>query len=432
MPPSLKPGKKASSPKRRSSTAPTTRKTSTKTPGTGTRRSASGSQGKGRPASNRLFSLPLAALWFLAIVVLAGLVYWGKGAPGFTFTRTQPSHDAEAKKAAPPAGDKVAKNGVEPDRGHGATAQAGPVRKPVETSEDGRGTAGDEGRTAKNGKEAEAAVPREEKKPETPEPPRSNGQLLAMNAGTGVNLPPPAPREPVPDISPVAARAALVIDDLGQDVEMAKRFLKLPIQITFSVLPFLPHSTEVAEIAHAGHREVILHLPMEPQEYPSINPGPGALLISMNNDRIRKAVRSALDVSPYFAGMNNHMGSRFTEHSSFMREVLSELKQRGLYFIDSCTSPASVGYSVAQSLHVASRRRDIFLDHNMAEASVRSQVDQFIRKAKVEGSAIAIGHPHEITLRVLEQEAPRFRQEGILIVPASELMAGRPQEGKKR
>lgn len=228
------------------------------------------------------------------------------------------------------------------------------------------------------------------------------------------------------------ARAAIVIDDFGQDVEMAKRFLKIPLQITFSVLPFLPHSTEIAEIAHTGRRQVILHLPMEPQGYPSINPGPGALLISMSNDRIRKAVRTALDTSPHYAGMNNHMGSRFTEHASFMRQVLSELRQRRLYYLDSCTSPQSTGYPLARELQVLTARRDIFLDHNPSEASVRMQVNQFIRKARANGSAIAIGHPHEATLRVLELEASRFRQEGIAIVPAGDLMAGRSGDAKGR
>lgn len=432
MPPSSSSGKKAAASKRRSPSGSTTRKSPGKTSGAGTRKSAATKSRNPRSNSARSLIPPLAAVLFLAIVILSGLIYWGGGSLGFSFTRalpvkkaTQSAEDSGWKKIGSPPAEKVAKPAGDSERKHGGSTAAEPVKKPPEAARERHVPPEDDRKNRKD-----AAAPKEEHKPEAPETSRGNTQLLALNTGGKTTSPPAPPVEPLPDVAPVLARAAIVIDDFGQDAEMAKRFLKIPLQITFSVLPFLPHSAEIAELAHAGRREVILHLPMEPQGYPSVNPGPGALLISMNNEKIHKAVRTALDTSPHYAGMNNHMGSRFTEHTGFMREVLSELRRRGLYFLDSCTSPQSVGYSLAQDLHISSRRRDIFLDHNTSEVSVRMQVNQFIRKAKIEGSAVAIGHPHESTLRVLEREAARFRQEGILIVPSGELMVNRWKESK--
>jgi uncharacterized protein len=215
---------------------------------------------------------------------------------------------------------------------------------------------------------------------------------------------------------------AIVIDDFGINLDIAKRFLEIPIPITFSILPHQQYSQEIAEMAHGQHRQVILHLPMEPLGYPKVKPGKGALLLSMSGEAIQQSLSSALDSSPYFSGVNNHMGSRFTENAPRMKAVLEEAKKRGLYFIDSFTSPRSVAVSVAQQVHIPFLRRDIFLDNNPSEAAIHAQLGQLIRRAKIQGSALAIGHPHESTLRALRQEVGEFEEEKIAVVPAGELI----------
>ena len=142
---------------------------------------------------------------------------------------------------------------------------------------------------------------------------------------------------------------------------------------------------------------------MEPQGYPKVNPGKGALLLSMSDAAMQQSLRTALDASPYFAGINNHMGSRFTENAGMMKTVLEEAQKRRLYFVDSYTSPRSVAASVAQEVQIPFRRRDIFLDNNLSETAIRAQLKQVMRRAKIQGTALAIGHPHEATLRALRQ-----------------------------
>ena len=215
-----------------------------------------------------------------------------------------------------------------------------------------------------------------------------------------------------------------MIDDFGGDLNIARRFIELPIPITLSILPYQRYSQDIADLAHAHHRQVILHLPMEPKGYPKVNPGKGALLVSMSGSTIQKSVDSALGSSPYFAGINNHMGSRFTENEALMKTVLEEAQKRGLYFVDSYTSSRSVASSVAQQIHIPFRRRDIFLDNSQSENAIRAQIRQVMRLAKIQGTALAIGHPHESTLRVLSQEAAGFEREKIAVVTVGELMPG--------
>ena len=234
----------------------------------------------------------------------------------------------------------------------------------------------------------------------------------------------PAPRPggvPSPDVSPKKARVSIVIDDFGTDVGIAKQFASLPFPVTFSVLPHLGHSREIAELAHLKGREVILHLPMEPLN-PRESPGPGALLLSMSCDQIRRNIRAALDTSPYFDGVNNHMGSRMTPDEQIMKTVLSELKGRDLFFIDSMTTKESKGWKVARELKIPTLKRDIFLDDNPSAEAVRSQIARLVKMAKIRGMALAIGHPHKTTLKSLQEAAVHFREEGIEIVSARDLM----------
>ncbi len=241
-------------------------------------------------------------------------------------------------------------------------------------------------------------------------------------AHTAKVKPPPQPADVAsPDISPTPARVSIIIDDFGNDVGMAKQFASLPFPVTFSVLPHLAHSREIAELAHQEGREVILHLPMEPLN-PRESPGPGALLLSMPDDQMRLNIKAALETSPYFDGVNNHMGSRMTRDAQAMKTVLAEFKGRGLFFIDSMTTNESKGWKVARELNIPTLKRDIFLDDDPSAGAIRSQIARLVKIAKVRGTALAIGHPRKTTLRSLQEGAAYFREQGIENVAVRELM----------
>ncbi len=246
---------------------------------------------------------------------------------------------------------------------------------------------------------------------------------LAQPRPLNVAAAPKAPAAPpLPDLTPPIARVAIVIDDMGQNIESLKELLGIPLPLTFSILPYQHTSREEAQLAHNQGHEVLLHLPMEPKSYPRISPGSGALLLSMSSGDIKKAVGDALDVSPYVTGVNNHMGSAFTEQEGPMEVVLDQIRGRGLYFLDSYTSPQSIGFSLARRMSVPSAQRDVFLDNVNERNYIRARIGQLIRKARIQGSAIAIGHPRYATIEVLREEAKRFHEEKIEVVPLGALV----------
>lgn len=216
-------------------------------------------------------------------------------------------------------------------------------------------------------------------------------------------------------------RVALIIDDIGYDREMARKLAAIDRGITFSVLPHSPHRREIAAYARKKGMEIMLHLPMEPMEYPKVDPGPGALLMSQDPDTLIETLKDNLESVPGVVGVNNHMGSRMTSESTKMYQVFTVLKKKNLFFVDSRTAPRSVCGPSAALLQIPYAERDVFLDHSRDRETIRRQVRTLVREAEKKGRAIGIGHPHEETYEILVEEYPVLSSR-VRIVPVSKLV----------
>jgi polysaccharide deacetylase 2 family uncharacterized protein YibQ len=191
--------------------------------------------------------------------------------------------------------------------------------------------------------------------------------------------------------------------------------------VAVSILPFLPESSSSAAVLKRGGHEVWLHLPMEPTDRAS-NPGPGAVLVTMDEAEIRRTVRSAINSVPHIVGVNNHMGSRATADLRTMTWVMQEISARDLGFLDSRTTVDTVAEEAARAQGVPTGRRHVFLDNSRSRQAIQSQLAEAVYRARMEGEAIAIGHLVEATVAVLEQELPQLAPRGADLVPPSELL----------
>ncbi len=216
-------------------------------------------------------------------------------------------------------------------------------------------------------------------------------------------------------------KAAIIIDDMGYDSGIAEKLANMDKSLTFSILPNSPSKDKVAKIASAKGIEIMLHLPMEPSEYPAVNPGPGALFSSMSPTQMLAQLERDLDTVRYVKGVNNHMGSKLTATSSPMYHLMSVLRKRQMFFIDSFTTGDSRCLSAARLIRIPFAQRDVFLDHVQDAETIRKQIRRLIHLAKEHGEAIGIGHPHSVTYQVLKEELPNLKKE-IRLVPASELV----------
>ncbi len=234
-------------------------------------------------------------------------------------------------------------------------------------------------------------------------------------------VPPPLPItrvKPVTNGIPVA----IIIDDIGYDRKMADGFLALDVPLTFSVLPKGTFNHSIIDSALKKDVEIMLHLPMEPGNYPSVNPGPGALLASMGPDELIAQLNMNLDSVPNVRGVNNHMGSRLTASSEQMRQIFTILKKRDLFFVDSRTTKDTLCRPSAELLHLPFAERDVFIDHEQTHAFVRKQLKLLVKRARRQGYAIGIAHPHPVTLEVLREMLPELK-DAVFLTHASKVVA---------
>ncbi len=231
-------------------------------------------------------------------------------------------------------------------------------------------------------------------------------------------------QEGLPVVRPAEKTAfiAIVIDDLGQDLSSAHELLALPGKITVAIMPGLPHSKKVAELARQDKHEVLLHLPME---YRGKNgkQAPGMLRSSMTPMELLNVIGEDVDSVPGAIGVNNHEGSSLTENREAMKFLMAELKARDLVFLDSVTSAKSVAYATAKEFGMKAAKRDVFLDNESENAEyIRKQLNELTRIAREKGHAIGIGHPHPATISELRKWLADAEKQGITIVPVSKLM----------
>jgi uncharacterized protein len=216
-------------------------------------------------------------------------------------------------------------------------------------------------------------------------------------------------------------KIAIVIDDVGNDYNLAEAVMKINLPLTLSILPSSRYGKDIAEKARAKGFEVIMHLPMEPKDYPNVNPGSDALLTNMNEEEIRTIIEQDLKKIPGVRGINNHMGSYFTERQDKMTLVLRELKKRDLFYLDSRTTSNSVGFKLAEAMGVPSAEKNVFIDNDLSSRALKYQLDRLMGMARHSGEAVGIGHPHEATVNAIK-DSERVLKRNFTVVPVSELM----------
>lgn len=251
--------------------------------------------------------------------------------------------------------------------------------------------------------------------------------LAAQALPGGVNTIPPeeieSPKIDLPKFFHGDYKIAIIIDDLGGDWSAAEALAKFHQDVTFSIIPELKFSRETAELAKSSGKEVMIHLPMEPEAREGLTIGPKTILTSMSPPEVESIFNEVVASVPFAVGMNNHMGSKITPNRALMMEILTLAKLHNLYFIDSRTTPATQAFAVARELGVPTNFRSVFLDDKAEVGYTERQLDVLLKRMLQRGSAIAIGHPFQSTLEALRRRLPEFERRGVKIVFASQLVS---------
>ena len=226
---------------------------------------------------------------------------------------------------------------------------------------------------------------------------------------------PPRPLAPSPPKR--IPQVAFVIDDVAYETVSMDRFASLGVPLTFAILPRAKHCKELSQKANAMNFPVLLHLPMEPQDMIHNDPGPSGLYLKMSDQELKTQFDRDVASIPHLIGINNHMGSAFTENEPKMTLVLEWVKKKGLYFLDSRTSGRSVVCQVAKRLGVPCLANETFLDNKDDVQDIEAQLDLVLQLALKEGQTVAIGHyRRKYLVQALANKIPEFKARGVQIV----------------
>jgi len=227
--------------------------------------------------------------------------------------------------------------------------------------------------------------------------------------------PPPAA------VEPGINRVAVVVDGFGARQDLFDQAAGVDRRLAIAVLPELPLSQRIARVAARAGFEVLVQIPMEPYRYPEVDPGPGALLLSMTPERVAALTGRHLDAMPGAVGVIGHMGSRFTEDRAHVRALLEPVRARGILFVDGMVSNLSVADDSARMLGIRSTRRHVRVDYAGGEGPARRSFDEVARVVEARGEAVVVVAGHPLTIRLLKEYIPRWEARGIRVVPVSRL-----------
>lgn len=221
----------------------------------------------------------------------------------------------------------------------------------------------------------------------------------------------------------LSGEVGIIIDDFGYyDDEVTEEFLTLsPNNVTFSVIPGHDYSEKIGKDAAGRGFEIMVHMPMEPMEYEG-GEGDYILLSGMSSRQVIRRLNNAFEELPMAVGLNNHQGSRATQDPRVMQTVLYMLRSQNMFFIDSYTSPESVGYELARKIGVSSARRTVFLDNEQDSTYIATQMEELVTTARYDGTAIGICHAKELTLAMLKELMPLYESQGIRFTRVSNLV----------
>lgn len=227
-----------------------------------------------------------------------------------------------------------------------------------------------------------------------------------------------------PELLRTNGKIAIVIDDFGYtNSSLVQDFINLPQKINYAVIPGLTYSAEIAQAVAEKKRDVLVHLPMEPRNGKfDVDDYDYSLLVEMDANQIRERVQSAIRSLPQAVGLNNHMGSMATENGDLLAILMEALKESGLFFLDSRTSANSQAFAWAKKMQVPCSLNNVFLDKIEEEPFIQGQLTLLGEMSARAGTAIGIGHPNELTLKVLQAELPKLEKRGFQFVSLSQIV----------
>lgn len=220
-------------------------------------------------------------------------------------------------------------------------------------------------------------------------------------------------------------RIAIVLTDLGINTRRTEQAIQLPGAVTLAFAPYSRNVEEWIQKARDAGHEVLLTLPMEPRDFPRSDPGPFALMSSLDAEQNIRRLEWIMSRATGYVGLVSYQGSGFAANPRAIKPLMADLRSRGLLYLDGKQSAASIAARSADAAGIPAAQADLILDLELSRAAVLKQLKLAESLARANGSVIAIGHPYPVTLDRVRIWMRSLTESGFAITPLSGVIAER-------
>ncbi len=231
------------------------------------------------------------------------------------------------------------------------------------------------------------------------------------------------PVRTIPD-RPDAPRVAIVVSGLGISASATSAALaKLPGPVTFAFAPYGADLERLGDRARESWHELLLQVPMEPLDYPDSDPGPQALLISLDAAKNVERLHWLMSRMQGYVGIANFMGARFTASDQALAPVLREAAKRGLIYVDDGSSARSIASQIAGANSLPFAKADLVIDALPTGVDIDRALARLERTARERGIAVGVANALPASIEHIANWATLAASHGILLVPISAVAA---------
>ena len=218
------------------------------------------------------------------------------------------------------------------------------------------------------------------------------------------------------------ARVAIVIGGMGVSQTTTQTAIDtLPPEVTLSFAPQGNSLSRWAQSARRKGHEILLQIPMEPFDYPRVDPGRGTLIVDADTNANMKVLHESMGRLTNYTGVVNYLGARFTAEPAALEPIMADLSARGLLYLDDGTSARSKADMLAVKNRVAYAAGDGVIDQVQDRNEILKALDGIEATARAKGSAIAIGTGFDVTIEAVNTWVKEAEKRGIEIVGVSAL-----------
>jgi polysaccharide deacetylase 2 family uncharacterized protein YibQ len=219
------------------------------------------------------------------------------------------------------------------------------------------------------------------------------------------------------------SRVAIVVGGLGvAESSTAATLDQLPGEVTLAFAPYGENIKAALAKARAEGHEILLQVPLEPYNFPALNPGPHTLSTRASVSQNLDDLRWLLSRLTNYVGVVNYMGARFTADAGAMAPVMAELGKRGLLYLDDGSSAQSQAPQAAAD-RVPFLQADVVLDADTAPEAIDQRLQQLADIAHQRGFAIGTGSAFPSTVERIDAFAAEAEKRGIVLVPITAVLA---------